>query len=109
MLWYGAIDDIPEGWTLCDGTLETPDLRDKFIIGAGDTYNPGDTGGTLTHSHGGTFANHAHLLSAIPNVAQGADVYGGTYPDTGVESGSISTDSKNHLPPYYALCYIMKA
>lgn len=37
-LWSGAIVDIPAGWQLCDGTNGTPDLRDKFIIGAGDTY-----------------------------------------------------------------------
>lgn len=46
VLWSGAINDIPAGWGLCDGSGERPDLRDKFIIGAGSTYNPGDTAGT---------------------------------------------------------------
>lgn len=38
VLWGGAIADIPAGWGLCDGSGERPDLRDKFIIGAGNTY-----------------------------------------------------------------------
>jgi len=42
-LWGGAIIDIPAGWLLCDGNNGTPDLRDKFVIGAGNTYNPNDT------------------------------------------------------------------
>lgn len=42
-LWSGAVVDIPEGWHLCDGTEDTPDLRNKFVIGAGDAYIPGDS------------------------------------------------------------------
>ncbi|GAI49997.1 unnamed protein product, partial [marine sediment metagenome] len=34
---------IPSGWHLCDGTAGTIDLRNKFLVGAGDTYNPGDS------------------------------------------------------------------
>ena len=30
----GAIADIPAGFVLCNGSNSTPDLRDKFIIGA---------------------------------------------------------------------------
>jgi len=42
-LWYGASDNIPAGWALCDGNNNTPDLRDRFIIGAGGTYAPDET------------------------------------------------------------------
>ena len=42
-LWSGAIVDIPSGWSLCDGAGGRPDLRDKFLIGAGNTYSPDDT------------------------------------------------------------------
>lgn len=48
MMWYGAVPDIPAGWTLCDGSGATPDLRDKFIVGAGTTYTMGDTGGSVS-------------------------------------------------------------
>lgn len=43
VLWSGAIVDIPSGWHLCDGTQGTPDLRDMFVIGAGDTFAPDDS------------------------------------------------------------------
>lgn len=72
-MWNGSIDNIPAGWALCDGTNGTPDLRNRFIVGAGSSYNIGDTGGqqsvTLTteqmpsHSHFGTTnsnGSHSH-------------------------------------------------
>lgn len=46
VLWGGAIVDIPAGWALCDGNGGRPDLRDKFVIGAGNAYNPDDTAAT---------------------------------------------------------------
>lgn len=46
VLWGGAIADIPAGWGLCDGSGERPDLRDKFIIGAGNTYAVDETAAT---------------------------------------------------------------
>jgi len=46
MLWHGAVVNIPAGWALCDGNNGTPDLRDRFVIGAGGTYNPDDTATT---------------------------------------------------------------
>jgi hypothetical protein len=42
LIWSGTVITIPDGWHLCDGTEGTPDLRDKFIVGAGDSYDPGD-------------------------------------------------------------------
>lgn len=46
--WSGQINTIPTGWQLCDGTNGTPDLRDKFLVGAGSTYSIGNTGGSNT-------------------------------------------------------------
>lgn len=46
VLWSGAIVDIPAGWALCDGNNGTPDLRNAFVIGAGDLFNPGDAATT---------------------------------------------------------------
>ena len=45
VLWSGGRDSIPAGWVLCDGTKGTPDLRDKFIVGACGAYNVGTAGG----------------------------------------------------------------
>lgn len=49
-MWSGAVDAVPSGWHLCDGTNGTPDLRNRFIVGAGNSYAPGNTGGSLTYT-----------------------------------------------------------
>ena len=68
MLWYGSVGSIPSGWVLCDGNNNTPDLRNRFVIGAGTggNYSPDDTGGSadatlVSHSH--TINNHTHSFS----------------------------------------------
>ena len=48
IMWSGTAADIPAGWALCDGTGGTPDLTDRFILGAGKTYQPGANGGAAT-------------------------------------------------------------
>ncbi len=64
VMWSGSIASIPSGWALCDGSNGTPDLRDRFIVGAGGSYDVGDTGGsntvTLTTSH---LPRHSHTVS----------------------------------------------
>jgi hypothetical protein len=71
ILWSGAIVSIPANWQLCDGTNGTPDLRNRFVVGAGDTYAVDATGGSTTkdleHNHGpGTYSTdtdgHEHNL-----------------------------------------------
>lgn len=70
-MWSGSTGSIPSGWFLCNGSNGTPNLRDRFVVGAGGTYNVGDTGGakdvTLTeaqmpsHKHSGsTNSNGSH-------------------------------------------------
>jgi microcystin-dependent protein len=72
-VWSGAEGAIPSGWYLCNGSNGTPDLRNRFIVGAGSgsSYSVGDTGGSNTvtlstsqipaHSH--TTNNHSHNAS----------------------------------------------
>ena len=83
IMWSGAVDNIPIGWRLCDGGSENgvdiPDLRERFIVGAGgnnttnpvggDPYDVGDIGGSkdavlIQHNHGGTITggNHRHAF-----------------------------------------------
>lgn len=104
ILWYGSVVAIPSGWHLCDGTENTPDLRDKFVIGAGDTYDPNDTGGEASHNHTATQASHNH--SIVPGMELNAGAYRGLTTDS--KTPAITVASKSTLPPYYALCYIMK-
>lgn len=69
IMWSGSVGDIPAGWALCDGTDGTPNLRDRFIVGAGGGYSVGGTGGTnsnnLSHSH--IVNNHTHGISSDGN------------------------------------------
>ena len=63
IIWSGSVANIPTGFVLCNGQNSTPDLRNRFVVGAGSNYNPGDTGGSadatlVSHSH--TVNNHTH-------------------------------------------------
>ena len=64
ILWYGNTGNIPTGFVLCDGNNNTPDLRDKFVVGAGSAYSPNNTGGssstTLSESQ---LPSHNHSVS----------------------------------------------
>ena len=128
IMWSGATDSIPEGWTLCDGTSKngytTPDLRNRFIVGAGGSYAVGDTGGvnqvalTLnqipSHTHKYVFTgadvegsykksnffynqdNHySTLVNTNQTLSAGGDANGNAVPH-------------ENRPPYYALCFIMR-
>ena len=71
MLWSGSIASIPTGWVLCNGQNNTPDLRNRFVTGAGDSYSVNAKGGqnSITgvpaHTHGftantGSAGAHGH-------------------------------------------------
>lgn len=64
VMWSGSTSSVPTGWALCNGQNGTPDLRDRFIVGAGNSYSVGSKGGadsvTLTTSQ---MPSHAHSLN----------------------------------------------
>lgn len=68
-MWSGASSAIPTGWLLCNGTNGTPDLRDRFIVGAGSSYAVGATGGadsvTLTSNQ---IPSHTHVITATADT-----------------------------------------
>jgi len=107
-LWSGAIVDIPSGWQLCDGTNGTPDLRNRFVIGAGDTYAVNDTGGAATHTHTFTSDAHDHGIPQEPGCPGAGPHPCLTTLDTDTEVATGTTDAGSTLPPYYALAYICK-
>ena len=159
VLWSGNTGSIPTGFALCNGQTvngnTTPNLTDRFVVGAGNGYGVGASGGSanstlVSHSH--TINNHTHTYSATTNsdshthtseitgygvVATGPRGFGfiglggpggypGGYPDLNTDSHSHtisgttsnpsntgtnsqgSSSTNTNLPPYYALCYIMK-
>lgn len=105
ILWWGDDEaSIPYGWQKCDGTNGTPNLKNRFVIGAGSTYNPGDVGGPTTHFHNFTSDNHFHILAFGSGIAAGALNHWilSSEPVTG------NTGLASSRPPYYALLPIMK-
>ena len=123
VMWSGNAGNIPAGWVLCDGGNGAPDLRDRFIVGAGHEYTPGNIGGEkevkLTQDQ---MPAHAHQFPGDDELATRAN-WGsykigpfGNY-DADSSSGnsqmywtSVAGGDKPHenRPPYYALCFIMK-
>ena len=108
--WSGSVANIPTGFVLCDGNNSTPDLRDRFIIGAGNNYNVDATGGSkdailVSHSH--TTLNFvARSGYAEPrNFGVGTD---GNCNNTGGTDTQGESGTNKNLPPYHALCFIMK-
>jgi hypothetical protein len=64
MLWSGSIASIPSGWALCDGTNGTPNLEDRFVVGAGNTYAVNATGGSAN----AVVVSHTHTASSSSSV-----------------------------------------
>ena len=127
LLWSGATGSIPATWYLCDGTNGTPDLRDRFIVGAGNTYAVNATGGStdavvVSHTHTATVTDPGHLHVYQALSGSGGQFYGSggqlsqnNNTSTAVTGISVAnatagvSGTNANLPPYYALAYIMKA
>jgi hypothetical protein len=123
IMWSGSVASIPTGWSLCDGNNDTPNLQDKFIVGAGSGYAVAATGGSadavvVSHTHGITDPGHNHTVPTVRNgnTASGSGDDGGSNTNsisstrtTGItiNSEGESGTGKN-LPPYYALAFIMR-
>ena len=103
-IWSGSIATIPSGWVICDGNNGTPDLRNKFVIGAGGGFVVDETGGATTHLHPVTGDGHMHTLTAGAQVGAGAAFNA----DTDVDAVTGLTNPVSSFPPFHALAYIMK-
>jgi microcystin-dependent protein len=138
VMWSGTVATIPSGWLLCDGSNSTPDLRDRFIIGARQddsgaaktnvTGSLTQTGGSkdaivVSHTHTASVSDPGHTHTTAP---AGTSTTGGNRPTgtggttpiatssstTGItvsNSTEGSSGTNQNLPPYYALAFIMKS
>ena len=111
-----------------------PDLRGRMIMGVSDAYKAGSTGGSANHSHslsgtvGATtlsaaqLASHNHKMLIQTGAGATSSISGGNGAplwSTGYLQDSGGSQSHTHtlvgaskeadaLPPYYALCLIMR-
>jgi len=134
-LWSGSIGSIPAGYVLCNGSNGTPDLRDRFVVGAGSTYAVDGTGGSanaivVSHTHTATSTStvtdpgHNHTYTRYDTLTgvgganplwantstqnTGSAVTGVTVATATTVASAGTSGTNANLPPYYALCYIMK-
>lgn len=136
-LWSGSIENIPDGWALCNGENGTPDLRGRFVLGVNtNTKKNGDfmvnemnaKGGSETHNHkyfdtmyaekwghkATTKALIKHPEFSVDNNigSSGTDndnTFQGIWRFTGEDQTSKGTDEGGRIfPPYFTLAYIMK-
>ena len=128
--WNNAVT-IPSGWILCDGTNSTPDLRGRFILGAGQGGNDMNNNPLPLQTLGsfGGEVSHTLVITEMPShMHTSYGITGGsnrwTYPGDGNSSGSSNagntsntggdpannnaTVPHNNMPPYYVLVYIIK-
>ena len=124
----------PSGWLLCNGQSTTgytalaaivgatvPDLRNRFIVGAGSTYAQGATGGATTHTHGladgwaeiARRGNNVRMKLKTVTSWTATDEVNATSTGNAIAGTPAtvlggSTESGSSLPPYYALTYIIK-
>jgi len=136
-MWSGSIGSIPSGWYLCDGSNGTPNLTDRFIIGAGSTYAVNGTGGATTvtlttnnmpaHTHTATSVvtdpGHFHSAGVQLSASSGQNASGAPNFINSVNTGTATTGitvattnastgsgtSFSILNPYYALAFIQKS
>jgi len=134
IIWTGFIATIPLGWKLCDGTLGTPDLRDRYVRGVPtNVTNPGATAGVATvtittgqmgnhlHSGSGTLHSHNIPISDITTGFQGDMILGGNGVDVANDANDVEMTKvvnpvqtqggdgpHNNLPTFFEVLYIQK-
>lgn len=133
IMWSGSIVSIPTGWVLCNGQNSTPDLQDRFIVGAGSGYAVGNIGGvnsvTLdttqipSHKHAYAFAQGSNGsigegyngITSVANLGNVAELEQNGVNDgqrlaafTANTAPTGGDQAHENRPPYYALAFIMR-
>jgi hypothetical protein len=125
-MWLGSLDSIPVGWNLCDGTNDTPDMREKFLkipssasattTGGSNTHTHADQGHTHTlasHNHTGSVAAASNSQGGYPGGAAAWHAGGGSHSltsisstETSLVSSNTSANSSSNEPEYRTVAYI---
>ena len=92
LIWSGSVGSIPSGYVICDGSNGTPDLRNSFVLGAGNTYTVGQTGGTAD----AIVVSHTHTASSTSTVTDPGHIHGfSVYIDNATNSGNQARVTNN--------------
>ena len=102
LMWSGSIGTIPAGWALCNGANGTPDLRDRFIVGAGLSYSVAATGGSTTADHTHPIAAHYHGKGTLTTSSSSVS---GSITSDGAHTHSVTDPGHTHSATmmYYAM------
>jgi hypothetical protein len=98
IMWYGSLGSLPTGYQLCDGTNSTPDLRDRFVYGAGGNVSLGVTGGNNYNTLSTTAAG-GHSHTANTGIG-GAHTHTITDSTSGYTLDITQIPAHRHVAPY---------
>ena len=104
IMWSGLLSNVPAGWSVCDGTNGTPDLRSKFVRGASGEM--GAQGGSSVHGHcisGCTECESGCMFLTDLGSVYPTIFYGHVHP-----AGYLEGVTESNIPPYYELIFIRK-
>lgn len=107
MMWSGSVLSIPAEWSLCDGTNGTPDLRGRFIVGAGGAYAPAATGGAATdnittssdgsHNHSGATGGTSLTVDQMPAHTHNVGYRGSNASSSGSDTDFVTEQGSPNL------------
>jgi microcystin-dependent protein len=116
ILWNGSLNGIPQGWAICNGSNGTPDLRGRFVVGAGPDYDYGAVGGQRSIAlTTGNLPSHSHGYQQFQEK-ENTWLHGGN-PSAGNGTGGLKESATDQVgqgeafdisPPWFGLYYIMK-
>jgi microcystin-dependent protein len=121
-LWSGSIENIPDGWALCNGENGTPDLRGRFVLGVNTNTKKNDAYMVNEMNDKGGEEKHLLTIDEMPKhnhpdyINELGAGGGGAWYESGGYRMRINSDISfkgndkphNNMPPYFTLAYIMK-
>lgn len=103
IMWSGSVASVPTGWSICNGANGTPNLQDRFIVGAGSGYGVGATGGDATVTLNiNQIPSHNHSIEDSGNHYHGAQTQAG-FDVSG--NGDAARFDVNDGPPFEGITW----